>query len=179
MLNTLTPSCFFVRNFNPEGELLPAPVSIGVLLIGAGVLDLDIADKGRDVRDNDDSGEWNAYVMNSARDLRTSWLKFDLTKTSKAPMKWGTVSSDTTSPFMASSSRFTIPIVHVSIAVGGDLVGALTHPDQPPAIKLMVLALNGECDELLVVQLLDARRRLAPNIQINQQGSVGERVDDE
>lgn len=58
-------------------------------------------------------------------------------------------------------------------------VGALTHPDQPPAVKLMILALDGEGDKLIVVQLLDSRGRLAPDVKVNQQGSVGERVDDE
>jgi hypothetical protein len=47
--------------------------------------------------------------MKSDRDLMTSWLKLDDTRTSKAPMKCDIVSSETTSPFMASRSLLTIP----------------------------------------------------------------------
>ena len=57
MLKTLTPSCFLVRNFRPEGEL---PVSTVVRREGPGVLDREIAESGLGVRERDDGGEWKA-----------------------------------------------------------------------------------------------------------------------
>lgn len=48
--------------------------------------------------------------MNRDSDRMTSWLKFDLTSTSNASMKCVTTSSETASPFIASSSLFTIPV---------------------------------------------------------------------
>lgn len=48
--------------------------------------------------------------MNRDNDRITSGLKFDLTRTSNASMKWVTTSSETASPFMASRSLFTIPV---------------------------------------------------------------------
>jgi hypothetical protein len=78
------------------------------------VLDLEIAECGLGVsglegRDMITDGEWKAKVMNNASDLRTSWLRFEVTRVSNAPMKWGMESSDIISPFIASRSLLTIP----------------------------------------------------------------------
>lgn len=108
MLSTLTPSCFFVKKRKP-GATPDRLASVGVrFLLDIGVVDLDTAERGRGLRDK--VIEWKAYVMKRARDLITSWLRLDVTSTSKAPMKWGMVSSDNASPFMASRSRLTIPM---------------------------------------------------------------------
>jgi hypothetical protein len=72
MTRILVPRTFFGRYFTPfEESLLVVSSAIG-LLDGTGVLDLDVADNGRGVRDTDAEGEWNAYVMKSASDRITS-----------------------------------------------------------------------------------------------------------
>ena len=43
----------------------------------------------------------------------------------------------------------------------------------------MVLAIDSKCHKLFVVQLLDSRRRLSPNVKVDEQDAIGERVDDE
>lgn len=43
----------------------------------------------------------------------------------------------------------------------------------------MILALNCECYELFIVKLLDSRRRLSPDIQVNEQDAISKGVDDE
>jgi hypothetical protein len=87
MLRTLTPSCFLVKNFRPEA-IAAAVGSVGVpRRRGTGVLDLDMAERGRGVRGKDEVCEWKAYVMKSDSDRMTSWLKLDATRTSKAPIK--------------------------------------------------------------------------------------------
>jgi hypothetical protein len=58
MLKTLTPSCFLVRNLRPEGEAPDRLASVGVRVRrGAGVLDLEIDERGRGLRGSDEAGE--------------------------------------------------------------------------------------------------------------------------
>lgn len=57
MLKTLTPSCFLVRNLRP-GEAPERLASVGVRVRrGAGVLDLEIDERGRGLRGSDEAGE--------------------------------------------------------------------------------------------------------------------------
>lgn len=58
--STLVPSCFLVRNLRPGAGLLDGLASPVPRLTRPGVLDLEIADKGRGVRDPEAEGEWKA-----------------------------------------------------------------------------------------------------------------------
>ena len=55
----------------------------------------------------------------------------------------------------------------------------LTHSEQPATVELVVLALDGKGDELLVVELLGHGRGPPPGVGVDQEDTVGERVDDE
>lgn len=115
-LRTLIANCFFVKNLTPGiGELVPLNSAVE-RRAREGVVGREMAELGRGVRDADPAGTWNAYVMNNDRDLMTSGLILDLTSISNVFIKCGTTASGIDSPFIASRSRFTIPICGTLVA---------------------------------------------------------------
>src|SRR3569833_2412238 len=54
-----------------------------------------------------------------------------------------------------------------------------TPPEQPPAVELVILAHNGECHELLVIQLLRNRSRIPQSVKVDEKDSIGQGVDNE
>jgi hypothetical protein len=80
----LFPSFFFAIYLAAGVGLVLARST--VCRLTKGVPGLETADSGRGVRERDIGGEWKAYVINNERERITSWLRFDLTRTSNAAM---------------------------------------------------------------------------------------------
>lgn len=114
--------------------------------------------------------------MNRDMDLITSWLRFETTKALKESIKNCKTFSETDSPFIASSNFLTIPATSVSQSLVHNGI-LLTHPDKSSTIEVFVLAVDGKYNELAIVQFLNSRCRLAPDVKINEQYAVGQRID--
>ena len=121
MPNTRAPSCRLDRNLVPAGGVAVLVGSAILFLSVPGVIGRGLEGKALGVRGFEAGGVCKAYVMNSDSARMTSWLRFDLTSISKASMKCVTTSSETASPFMASSRRFTIPSATLAWCAGHGL----------------------------------------------------------
>ena len=113
---TLLPSCLFVIDV----ESFPLNEVLIVGLVGPFEIVLDRLENSivcaLGVVRATEPGWWYAYVINSARDRRTSGVKLHFTKLESASMKHGNTSWEKISAFKASRNLLTMPYISVSNA---------------------------------------------------------------